>query len=173
MSVAYALPERFGNPVLRGMEEVILGPSAAWWPVAPGWWVLAGIVFFVLLRTVLRRLRQWFQDRYRREGLRALRHLESIGEPGNRAAACNELLKRVALATYPRPEIASLAGSGWVSWLESVAPSLSFSREVREALIFGPYSTQSCDPSLAPPALFSEIAQWISQHQRGDTHELH
>ena len=172
MNPTYPLPERFGNAALRGMEELILGPSPSWWPAAPGWWVLAGIVFLLLLRAVLRHLRRWFKDRYRREGLRELRHLQHARANSVGAAACNELLKRVALATYPRPEVASLTGSAWVAWLESSAPNFRFSRDVRQALSFGPYQPYTPDPSLMTSTLFKEAAHWISKHRRGDDHEL-
>ena len=88
------------------------------WPPAPGWWILAG-VGLVLLGLGL----WWLYRRYRlaqrrRRILDQLAGLPSRATGALLAAEVSALLKRVALARYPRTEVASLTGTPWLELLD-------------------------------------------------------
>jgi hypothetical protein len=104
-----------GDPAsLERLHDIVMPPAAPWWPPAPGWYVVAGAV---ALATVVVAARAWAQYRraaYRRAALAELGSLPPTAEATPRVA---EILKRVALAAYPREEVAGLSGAAWVLWL--------------------------------------------------------
>ena len=109
------LPERFGNPMLRGFNEIESAARISWLPEAPGWWLLGAGIVVVGSYKSWRSLRRWLRNRYRREALAQLQRLARQNNPN--PAAINELLKIAAIAASSRGEVASLSGDTWVEWL--------------------------------------------------------
>jgi hypothetical protein len=72
---------------------------------------------------MLRWRRRWLANRYRRDALAELALIESnLGDAAGRAealAAMPELLKRVALAAWPRAAVAQLSGDQWLAFLRA------------------------------------------------------
>lgn len=134
-----------------------LHPPAAidWWPPAPGWWVLAALLLVVL------GLAWW---RYRRQALRRaalteLSRLERSGVDDARlSAGVNQLLRRVALAGYPREQVAALSGEAWLRFLDARARVRGFCSGPGQALATGPYAP-AC--TLDRIALIKLARQWI------------
>ena len=97
------LPEEFGNPWMSNLREIEPPESVPFTPETIGWYVLAGLVVFALLWFAWRLWLRWRADAYRRVALRELAEMEP-GAPQDLPA----LLKRVALAAYPRSRVAEL-----------------------------------------------------------------
>nr|CDQ34054.1 hypothetical protein BN993_03508 [Virgibacillus halodenitrificans] len=92
----------------------------AWWPQTWGWLVLTIVVVALLSWLGWRHYRHWQANRYRREALAELHRRLANGE-GSIALA--EVLRRTALAAFPREQVASLRGEAWGRFLNgSVAP---------------------------------------------------
>jgi hypothetical protein len=96
---------------LENLRDIAQPPPVSWWPPALGWWVVLALIFIVAAFAAWRGWRRWQARAYRREAVRELESAQSIAE----IAA---LLKRTALAVYPRSEIASLSGHAWCQWLQ-------------------------------------------------------
>lgn len=98
---------------LSGLNDIELPPEPPHWPPAPEWWALA--VSLLLSGTVLavQLLRRHRALAYRRAALAELAQLRAEGDISELPA----LLKRVALAAYPRGEVASLSGGPWLEFL--------------------------------------------------------
>jgi len=88
-------------------------PSPAWTPQTIGWYVLFTIAALFLLWMIVHLVRRWFAGRYRREALREL----ALVPPEQFSA----LLKRTALAAWPRNKVASLSGEPWLTFLNESA----------------------------------------------------
>lgn len=101
-------------PTREAMQGLILPPPVAFWPATPAWYVLFAILAAMALWLGWRVWRRWQADAYRRE---ALRELQSA-QPAEIAA----LLKRTALAAWPRATVASLSGNDWAGFLRRTAP---------------------------------------------------
>jgi len=156
-----------GDPAdLGNLRDIALPPPVPWWPPAPGWWILAAALLAVAAVLVLRRLAHWRADAYRRAALRELAALEAAagGMPAAElAAAVSALLKRTALAAFPRADCASLSGAAWIDFLDRTGGS--FGTGPARLLPQLAYGTPA-DPA-AVPAILAAAGRWISAHRAG------
>ena len=105
---------------LQKLADIVLPPPVSWWPQTWGWAALGGVLLAAAAWWGYRSWRRWKADRYRREALAELDRLEGV-PPADLAAALPALLKRVALAAWPRTAVAALSGPDWVAFLRSNA----------------------------------------------------
>jgi hypothetical protein len=93
-----------------------------WWPLAPGWWYIAGLVGLLLLFFAIRDWliyhTSWFG--WRGDARRQLRDLKKALSTEDRqvvAGRLSELLRRIAMVRSGRQQAASLTGDAWLQWL--------------------------------------------------------
>jgi len=144
------------TPTLHQMQDVVLPSPISWWPLAPGWWVLLGGMLIVSLLLLIALHRQWRRNAYRRAGLRELEAAPDI-------ISVTNLLKRIALAVYPRETVASLTGERWIAWLEQTGAE-SVSANVRPLLIASLYD--GWGQGTIPIELRRFARSWIKEHRR-------
>ena len=136
-----------GQASLKDLRDIAVPEPPPLWPPAPGVWVALIITLAVLLALVLWWQRARTRSAYRRAGLSLL--------PGARTARdIDVILKRVALAVFPRPQVAPLYGDVWVAFLEATCSRARFA-----ALV-------AVDPSAeASPELRQVAGTWIRHHR--------
>lgn len=157
-----ALPERFGNPLLRGeFHEIVPAAAIDWWPQTPGWYVAGGAVLFFLLRRCWRLTRRWLRNRYRRDALRRLAAVELGAPPG----ALNEILKLAAITAASRREVAGLSGVSWGEWLQKRTPSPVLSPATLALLTVGPYSVAGPNLDQNSAQVHNDIGNWLKYHR--------
>jgi len=135
-----------GMPVLRDIHGLDAVP---WWPIAPGWWLLTGLLALLVLAAAGRYWLLyhgpwigWRGDARRQ--LRALKKSLPVEDPHSIADRLSELLRRIAMAHKGRREAAGLTGDDWLQWLATQDNS-GFDWEQRgQLLLTAPYM---------PPAL--------------------
>ncbi|PRY26803.1 uncharacterized protein DUF4381 [Aliiruegeria haliotis] len=126
------------------------------WPATDAW-IWLGLAVLGLLGWGAHILwRRWQANAYRRA---ALAELEAAGED---PAAIAAVLRRTALAAFPRAEVASLVGPDWLAFLDATS-SGGFSTELGTLLTRAPYSPQPGSPDLARLA-----RGWVRGHRRED-----
>jgi hypothetical protein len=77
-----------------------------------------------------------------------------------------ELLKRVALAAFPRTDVASLTGQRWISWLHQTGCDAVFPGEIARLLtetVYRPAAASTVPPEQLQ-ALLDATRQWIQRH---------
>ena len=118
-----------GADPLAQLRAIHLPADISGWPPAIGWWLLALLV--LLLAAAL----WWCRRRYRarayrraaqRELLRCYRVLQQGGAHSLYLQNLNAILKRVALVSFPRREVARLHGAAWCRFLQRQAGGLYF-----------------------------------------------
>ena len=126
-------------------------------PMVPqtwGWAVLAALLVAALVAGLWR----WHQSRvanaYRRTALAALAQAATTAE----LAA---ILRRAALAAYPRAEVASLTGHDWTAFL-SRSGKRDFPDAAGEELRRAPYRSPDAAPSRA---LRDAASDWLRTHR--------
>lgn len=127
------------NDALAALRPLHPPAPVPWWPPAPGWWLLAGIGL-ALLGT------GWWLHRRRslqRAALAELRSLErTASDDIGIAAGVNNLLRRVALARFPRRQVAALSGEAWLQFLEARAQLGGFRDGPGRVLASAPYGAR-------------------------------
>jgi hypothetical protein len=150
---------------LAQLRDIHLPGAIGWWPLAPGWYVLATLSMVALITIIFFIHRYHSNSRARRQALRLLtvfqQQYQRDANGSLAAARVSELLKRVSLAYFPRASVASLQGESWLGFLNSTATGLDFNG-VRTELLDMPYqSTRDCDLH----QLFIIARAWIKQRR--------
>lgn len=103
-----------GDP-LAGLRPLHSPLPVSWWPPAPGWWLLAGLVLLVLGLVFW-----WYRrTRVQRATLAELAALKrTIRDSGIRLTCLAVLLKRYARYCYPAVGIERLTGEAWLHFLD-------------------------------------------------------
>jgi len=99
------------NASLANLRDIAVPEPPPLWPPAPGVWVLLIVVAAVAISVAVFMWRRWADNAYRRAGLALLDDARTTRD-------ANIVLKRVALAVYPRSEVAPLCGDDWAAFLD-------------------------------------------------------
>ena len=106
---------------IRGIDPV------PWWPLAPGWWMVAVVLLAMFAAGLLVAVWVLFLRRdWRNDARRELRQLGArVHQVGAKevAAELSELLRRIAMVRYGRATCASLTGEAWLRWLTAQDPA--------------------------------------------------
>ncbi|WP_353476742.1 DUF4381 domain-containing protein (plasmid) [Salipiger sp. H15] len=156
------------NPDLENLDLVELlkllemPPDPAQVSYAPqtaGWWVMAAAALIVLAALVWALLRHRRANAYRRAALRALEQADD--DPAQIAA----VLRRTAVAAYPRRQVAKLYGEAWLNFLDTSFAGEGFADGPGRVLSSAAYRPVAA----ADPLLRSLAERWIRSHKRGKT----
>ena len=150
---------------LDRLHDIVLPEPIAWWPPAPGWYVVGALVLLALAILAWRAWRSWRRSAYRRAALAELEQLDD----GNRDGLTRlpALLKRTALAAYERTAVASLSGDAWLEFLDAKGGTSSFTRgpgKLLPELSFRPGAAVELDEEEARE-LFAITRDWIEHHR--------
>ena len=153
--------------LLEQMHPLVESEAVAWTPQAAGWLVIALWLLVVLLLVAVRSFAARRRNRYRRVALAELKTLRLRAQRGEAVAgALATLLKRTALAAYPRRQVASLYGPRWADFLRQSSLGDRVVGEKADELAAAAYT-----PDLNVEALFVPARRWINVHRvREDDH---
>ncbi|MFQ5981777.1 MAG: DUF4381 domain-containing protein [Woeseiaceae bacterium] len=118
------------NPEDIPLRDLHLPEMIGWWPLAPGWWVLAGLVLIGVVVLGRQAMSKYRDNAARRGALYQLRRLTAEYEQRRDAVSLgvqlSGLLRRAMLAYAPRDEVAGLTGRHWLEWLDRGMPEKAF-----------------------------------------------
>jgi hypothetical protein len=140
---------------LDKLHDFYQPPSPSWMPQTIGWYVAFGLLFLLAVWVAWHLFARWQHNRYRREALRELEQADLSGIPA--------LLKRTALAAWPREEVAALSGEPWLGFLEAGAAEFSPSGFGRVLLDLD-YRGASLTPQ-EENAIRQAAVNWIRRHR--------
>jgi len=145
---------------IRGLEDV------SWWPLAPGWWILFGLVLAIILGLLL--FKKWRTMRARRFEAQLKVILESLRSETNvkkKAQGLSEVLRLAALRRYGRKTCAGLEGKDWLYWLKEHDPKGFDWPDKAEIIIEAPYMPDQAvvKSNLDFDALFKAAERWVKQ----------
>jgi hypothetical protein len=120
------------DPTQIPLRDLHLPEVIGWWPLAPGWWFLIGLVVAALGYFLFRSLVRWRANAARRIALREIARIHGEYQQGadeiSLAIELSELLRRAMLAYAPRDEVAGLTGMRWLQWLDQGLEDHPFSK---------------------------------------------
>ncbi len=149
------------------LRDLHLPEPVGWWPLAPGWWFLIGVLAVLLAYAVYRSYQRYRHNAPRRFALRQLARFESEylehRNPVTLGKQLSELLRRGMLAYADRDEVAGLTGDAWLAWLDRGMPLPYFHTEGGKSLLQLPYRDPAGDFSdVDIDALISAVRMRLS-----------
>jgi len=145
---------------LAQLHDIILPEPISTLPIAIGWWILLFLSISLIIGAV------WYyrQQRQRNAGKRAaLKLLDQIShqykqqtDPKHLLNALSQLLRRTAIAYFPKNKVAGLTGKAWLNFLNQHSET-----PFDHNLIQAPYQT---DIKLSPDDcqnLIARTRRWI------------
>lgn len=132
---------------LDNLRDIVVPQVPSLWPPAPEVWLLFVIVTAVVMILVFQGRQKNRKNAYRRAGLALLDDAATVYD-------ISVILKRVALAAFPREQVASLYGEDWLDFLHKTCTRGDFT-----ALI------QSMPDETANKALKRLAVRWIKNHR--------
>ena len=148
--------------LLDRMHGLVMPEPLEWLPQTPGWWIVLGWFLAVLLLLAGQFARRRQRNRYRRDALAQLRSIAAQTEFGPAEAAQHiaALLKRTALAAYPRKDVAALYGRDWAQFLRESSGNDPQVADAADMLAAAAYRPDADGADLARPA-----SRWIRLHR--------
>jgi hypothetical protein len=132
--------------------------------------VVGGVVLALVIWTVWMGWKRWQAAAYRRAALAELQRLTArAADDTQREFALRELpelVKRTALAAFPRQQVASLSDASWLEFLDRTGHTDAFTHGQGKwlpALAYDPHAAGRLDVHEAD-ALCSVISHWIRGH---------
>lgn len=150
------------NPLdqLRGYH---MPQAVSWWPPAPGWWLLAGLVIVAIAG-----LTWWALRRYRRRASwrQAQNELKLLRAARNDDAEfvrnVSKLLRRYALKIFPAQDVAALTGDAWLAFLDRNGGNGRFRDGPGRQLMEAPYRP---DAKIDRAGLIGVAEEWIRRNR--------
>lgn len=105
------------NP-LDQLKDIHLPDAVSAWPPSIAWW--SAVLLTILTCSLLIFAGVYYRKRSRLTRL-ALAELAQLQQQGCEINALHLLLKRVALASFPRQQVAALHGQQWLEFLDQQA----------------------------------------------------
>ena len=150
---------------LQNLNDIALPAPPGLWPPAPGWYVVLAALLILSMVFAFRWLKAWRRDTYRRQAVRELAAIRAQGRAAARQLPL--LLKRTALAAWPRQRVAVLSGAQWHAFLDSTAGTDRFGREAGALLDRLAYAGRGepgvSDEEFARVCALAE--SWIRKHR--------
>jgi hypothetical protein len=159
-----------GSPPSLDLRGIHAPPPPELWPPAPGWWLVAVVLGAALVALGLRGYRRYRLRRQRQQVLAALDGLARSYRAGDAQGFVTDvstLLRRVALARFPRKQVASLLGTDWLGFLDATGGGGAFTAGPGQVLATGPYAVQV---EVDAEALIALARAWITKNA-GVAHE--
>jgi hypothetical protein len=146
---------------LDRLADIVILPPVSWWPLAFAWYIVLGSVL-VSLSAIAYTV--WLRRRNNAYRVTALAELERVGQHPAAVLHIAEILKRTALATAPRKNVAALSGECWVQWLNQTGNGVIFSERSQQILSEHIYGAGQPDDEEIK-VLASTARRWIEKHQ--------
>ena len=145
---------------LSGLKDLHLLSKPPIWPLATGWWILLALCLLILCISLIVRY-QWRQ----RPSVYAIRKIHQmahkIADDKTYLKNVSQLLKRVGIAAFGRPQVAPLSDTKWQEFLLTQAPD-TLSKTETHLIAFAPYEQKLKKP-VDRTTLTAHLELWIKK----------
>ncbi|MGI9523748.1 MAG: DUF4381 domain-containing protein [Hyphomicrobiaceae bacterium] len=148
--------------LLGRLYPVIEPNPVPYWPQTLGWLVVGAIILIAAVTASLHWLAVYRADAYRRAAIKAI---DTAGDDSVKLAT---ILRRCALAAYPRSRVAHLYGDDWLSFLDAAYGGDGFRTASGRVMAAAAYkaSKEPKEPTIKMPELTQLAANWVRNHDR-------
>jgi len=163
------------QPALE-LRDIHLPEPISWWPLAPGWWILAAsILLLIIIAFIIRKVYQ--RRQIKRDIAAELQHIKQRYADTQSnielARSLSILLRRVSITCYPNHDVAGMTGEDWLHWLDQVqdnnkANNKSFDSDTGRQLLSAPYLPDDAVIDFDAQALIRLCESWLlASHKKG------
>ncbi|MDH5387004.1 MAG: DUF4381 domain-containing protein [Gammaproteobacteria bacterium] len=152
------------TPTTLALRDIHLPDPISWWPPAPGWWLLFGLVLLTVAAVFLFRYYQKKQALKKQ----VLAEFEILRELFNKeknttvlVQSLSILLRRACISFYPRSEAASLTGESWLQFLDDTCTEKAFQTEHGKLIASAPYLSENTPLDFDAEKLISVCENWL------------
>jgi len=151
-----------GTYILRELQDVIVPPPISWQPQTAGWLLLTLLLGLLVLRGLYYKMQRWWQQRYRREALVALRAINWSDKTA--PLTLFQLIKQVL--THLAPEHGKLFGIELLHTLDHTMPDRQprFESELGERWLVSLVCDQLALSVSDQVCLVSLCSDWLQHH---------
>ena len=157
---------------LQDLRDVHLPDPVSLWPPAPGWWIVFGLVVTVMIVFICVRAHRR-RTKWRRMAMAELgavkQHYDIHQDDQWLIQRLSEIVRRYAMATFPRTQVAGLVGTSWLGFLDRTGRTNQFTKGVGHLLSTGPYRQQASVPAADLLILVKQWIQHVSPPKRRNT----
>ncbi|HSR75439.1 MAG TPA: DUF4381 domain-containing protein [Xanthobacteraceae bacterium] len=140
--------------------DIPLPAQIGLWPETWTSRIAIALVVLGLIAAVWWLARWWHANGYRRAALAELDQIARAPQPT--AGGLELLVRRTALAAFPRDVIAPLTGQAWLRFLDRSYGGDEFSKGAGRALATAPYAPAQTIENIGP--LADLVRRWIRTH---------
>lgn len=128
------------NP-LEQLRDIHLPDSIEWWPLAIGWWLLAGLLISGIALFWWRRKKSKHQRQLVSHALESLQRLEADQALSSQEwlQSLSALMRRIVINLHGRKAAAGLVGNQWLEYLDQHSSDKDFSQGAGRILAAQPY----------------------------------
>lgn len=162
------------DPQTLNLRDIHLPEAISWWPLAPGWWLLAAALLLTLVFIFI--ARKIYLGRQLRRDITA--ELEAIKQQYQQtqnksqlAKSLSILIRRASITFYPSKNIAGLTGEDWLLLLDQTnansAAGISFESDTGRILLTAPYQPEDSLADFDAQDLIRLCESWLlSPHKK-------
>ena len=148
---------------LAALRDIHLPADPTFWPPAPGWWLVIGLLLMIIALVSWQAWRRWLRLRPVRSAQKILTALheqlrEGAATPAL-AAELSTLIRRLALWRFSNSAVAGLTGPDWLRFLDRTLGDTQFSQGPGRWLLTAPYAPSS---TVELSELLALTQRWIS-----------
>lgn len=154
--------------LITNLRDIHQPPAIPFWPLAPGWYFLFALIIIALTVSGYCFYKKWLAHAVKRLVLERIDELEKRQKAESFSAKTSTiseelsaLLKRAALARYPRRQVAGLHAESWLLFLDRTGQTTEFSQGIGKLLTVYPYRSQS---EILPEQFFHLIKNWVEKN---------
>lgn len=158
-----AVPTLKNNP-LQGLYDIHLPADPSWWPLAPGWWIVMGII---ILSATLIIVFQWHNYRWKKNIQGEVNNviLENKSDIRLQLSGLSSILRRVALRQFPHEQVASLHGQAWLEFLQCNSSKHYFDLNHLKPMVNVAYQANpDNEPLKIDDPMVQIIQRWIKEN---------
>jgi hypothetical protein len=157
------------------LRDIHLPGAIAWWPPAPGWWLLAALALAGLALYA----HHYYRGRHARAALSALKRVRAALEQGAEPVGClqnvSTVLRRFAMTAASarrdtaqafNVDVAGLIGDRWLAHLDSGWQRDAFARGTGRLLLAAPYARPDSIEREQAHALTALCTEWLQAQRR-------
>ncbi len=166
------------NQQTLNLHDIHLPEPVSWWPIAPGWWLLAGglLVIFILIFIARKIYRGKQLKRDISTELETIKQqFQQTQNESQLAKSLSILLRRANITYYSRKNfngesVAGLTGEDWLAWLDKThsrpdsaltAKNIKFQSELGRILITAPYMADETRLDYDAQTLIQLCESWL------------